>query len=135
MSKKCMICNEENQDISRYCHMCGFRFAENDTETENTEEKAPTKKQKRTVYANPYYMPKRRSHRKFGSVSKNKFIFGVLLVIIVLMGCYIMKNNSSSSSQENDMKQLLLLQQMQNQSKPQMDWNFNNNTNPYFKGK
>lgn len=127
MSKKCIMCNEENQDVSRYCHMCGFKFTGFSDETEEETPVKETKTNVRRRMVNPYYENRTaRSRRK--SISKNKLIFGFMLLIIIGLFLYIMQGGSMNRDNGlSDTQRLQMMQQLQQERGNSNGLNFNLN--------
>ena len=125
MSKKCIMCNEENQDVSRYCHMCGFKFTDSAAEGEETPPKERKQRTRPVRMANPYYENRPRRHRK-KSFSNNKIIFGVLILIIIAMFLYIIQGGSLNRDKGlSDSQRFQMMQQFQQNSGQNSGLDFN----------
>lgn len=125
MSKKCIMCNEENQDVSRYCHMCGFKFTDSQAETEETPLKEKRERTRPARMANPYYENRPKRHRK-KSFNTNKIIFGVLILIIAALFIYIFQGGSLNRDRGlSDTQRLQMMQQFQQNSGQNSGLDFN----------
>lgn len=128
MSKNCNICGEENQDISNYCHMCGFKFGDaidDDIALEKIMER-------KGVYRQPL--------RKKKKIKKKTLLLIVIGVIILITLGYNFKDKipTGSGSNNKDLEKMLKIMGMQENQKredtrffdPSLDFKYSDN--PYF---
>ena len=117
MSKKCIICGEENQDVSKYCHICGFKFDANDD--------APVLRVGISNSPRRLRKPKR---------DKKNITIVFLIVVIALLGVYLMYDSQKTGSANEDrLRQMMGIMEMQNQrQREDTNWDFKYKEHPYF---
>lgn len=127
MSKKCNICGEENQDVSKYCHMCGFKFGENALEEEIAIEQMM---ERRSAYRSPFKQKRR---------IKKKTLLLIVVGIIVLffLGNALMDKIPTGQGRSNskDLEKIINIMGMQENQKredtrffdPNLDFKYSDN--------
>ena len=112
--KKCTICGEENRDVSKYCHMCGYKFVGNETE----EEYIPPKVKRELLKKRKSLTIKKQNFK----ITKDMiFVF----VIIILVVAFAIHYNSTPKKQDNTelIKALQNYEHIQRQQ-PKSSWDF-----------
>ena len=126
MSKKCMICGEENQDVSRFCHMCGFQFSETGDEHPFDRDAQIEKLLRNSGGLIKIKEPKREKK------GKKVLLAAVIVIILVFVLFYAASNDKKGGIDENMLKTLGIIQQQQKQNSDS-NWDLKYNDNPYFK--